>query len=168
MTRLIAILSLAAGSLLTTTPASATLPPYAVAAPSAARSSALVEFDFNALFGFDAANAVALSPSDRPGSDLGMDLQSFADGAAGAELASDLMSDPMSNRGSNKRARAPGSKPPGAAADSRCTALGQGPCNAPEPATYALVSLAVLASLVPGALRRRRDKGDKASNDIDR
>ena len=40
---------------------------------------------------------------------------------------------------------------------SACIAVGTGSCNLPEPATYALIGLGLVGSLLPGALRRRRE-----------
>lgn len=40
---------------------------------------------------------------------------------------------------------------------SACIAVGTGSCNVPEPATYALIGLGLVGSLVPGATRRRRE-----------
>ena len=40
---------------------------------------------------------------------------------------------------------------------SACIAVGTGNCNVPEPATYALIGLGLVGSLVPGAMRRRRE-----------
>lgn len=150
MTRLIALMSLAAGTLLITAPASAALAPGAAswAAQASVRGTVLVESGLSAFFGQDTFTAGPLGRSaPRP------ELLSFADGATGIALGALPAVD--------KRARTAGDKALGAHAGSHCAAQGQGRCDAPQPATYALVSLAVVASLLPGALRRRRDDDDR-------
>ncbi|WP_088278319.1 hypothetical protein [Ideonella sp. A 288] len=155
MTRLITLLSLAAGTLLITSPASAAMAPGAASWSTLAsvRGTVLVESGWSAFFGQDTFTAGPLGRSDRPGSAARPELLSFADGATGIALGALPAVD--------KRARTAGDKALGANADSHCAAQGHGRCDAPQPATYALVSLAVVASLLPGALRRRRDDDER-------